>query len=31
MNRSLRDFKKDHPRVKVVIVDREGSIIGESP
>jgi cobalt-precorrin-5B (C1)-methyltransferase len=31
MNSSLREFKKDHPRVKVVIVDREGSIIGESP
>lgn len=31
MNCSLREFKKDHPLVKVVIVDRKGSIIGESP
>lgn len=28
---SLREFKKDHPLVKVVLVNREGSVIGESP
>ena len=31
MNSSLREFKKDRPRVKVVLVNRDGVIIGESP
>ncbi|MFY9799839.1 MAG: cobalt-precorrin-5B (C(1))-methyltransferase [Methanoregula sp.] len=31
MSSSLREFKKDHPLVKVVLVNREGSVIGESP
>jgi cobalt-precorrin-5B (C1)-methyltransferase len=31
MRSSLREFKKDHPLVKVVLVNREGSVIGESP
>ena len=31
MNSSLREFKKDYPQVKVIIVNRNGVIIGESP
>jgi hypothetical protein len=31
MNASLREFKKEHPQVRVVLVNRTGAIIGESP
>jgi cobalt-precorrin-5B (C1)-methyltransferase len=31
MTSNLREFKKDHPQVKVVLVDRDGAIIGKSP
>ena len=31
MTSNLREFKKDHQQVKVVLVDRDGAIIGESP
>ena len=31
MNLSLRKFKKEYPQVRVVIVNRNGVIIGESP
>jgi cobalt-precorrin-5B (C1)-methyltransferase len=30
MNASLREFKKEHPQVRVVLVNRTGAIIGES-
>lgn len=31
MNKNLREFKKVYPRVRVVIVNRDGVTIGESP
>jgi cobalt-precorrin-5B (C1)-methyltransferase len=31
MNASLREFKKEYPQVKIVLVNRNGVIIGESP
>jgi cobalt-precorrin-5B (C1)-methyltransferase len=31
MNANLRQFKKDYPHVRVVLVNRNGVIIGESP
>jgi cobalt-precorrin-5B (C1)-methyltransferase len=31
MNTSLREFKKEHPQVRVVLVNRNGVVIGESP
>jgi cobalt-precorrin-5B (C1)-methyltransferase len=31
MNKSLRDFKKVYPLVRVIIVNRDGITIGESP
>jgi len=31
MNASLKEFKKEYPQVRVVIVNRNGVIIGESP
>jgi cobalt-precorrin-5B (C1)-methyltransferase len=31
MNASLREFKKEYPQVRVVLVNRTGVIIGESP
>jgi len=31
MNSSLREFRKEHPRITVVLVNRNGMIIGESP
>ena len=31
MNASLREFKKEHPQVRIVLVNRQGVIIGESP
>jgi len=31
MTSNFREFKKDHQQVKVVLVDRDGAIIGESP
>ena len=31
MNKNLREFQKVYPRVRVVIVNRDGVIIGESP
>jgi cobalt-precorrin-5B (C1)-methyltransferase len=31
MNASLMQFKKDYPQVRVVLVNRNGVIIGESP
>ncbi len=31
MNASLREFKKEFPQVRVVLVNRNGVIIGESP
>ncbi len=31
MKASLRQFKKEYPQVRVVLVNRNGVIIGESP
>ena len=31
MNKNLREFKKVYPRVRVVLVNRDGVTIGESP
>jgi cobalt-precorrin-5B (C1)-methyltransferase len=31
MNTCLREFREDHPSVKVILVNRNGAIIGESP
>ena len=31
MNASLKEFKKEYPQVRVVLVNRNGVIIGESP
>ncbi len=31
MQSNLAAFKKEHPQVRVVLVDRNGVIIGESP
>jgi cobalt-precorrin-5B (C1)-methyltransferase len=31
MNASLKQFKKEYPQVRVVLVNRNGVIIGESP
>jgi cobalt-precorrin-5B (C1)-methyltransferase len=31
MNASFREFKKEYPQVKIVLVNRNGVIIGESP